>query len=115
MHNGALNARWSRVVTGEATTRQTFGGVGDYFQKLIRNENLSHIRAGDLLGSMIRWTLFEARPDKERFRMFEKSLGAVVALVAGSLVACGSVSGSDPSFWQPAQGFAGAQAGLIPN
>src|ERR1041384_2372237 len=64
---------------------------------------------------MIRWTLFEARPDKERFRMFEKSLGAVVALVAGSLVACGSVSGSDPSFWQPAQGFAGAQAGLIPN
>lgn len=39
-------------------------------------------------------------------------LGAL-AIAGGVLVACGSVAGSDPSFWQPAQGFAGAQGQFI--
>jgi len=47
--------------------------------------------------------------------MLEKSVGMPVAITALLLSACGPVSGSDPSLWQPAQGFAGAQAGLIPN
>jgi len=47
--------------------------------------------------------------------MFEKSVGIAGAMALCALVACGSVGGGDPSLWQPAQGFAGAQASLIQN
>ena len=46
--------------------------------------------------------------------MFEKSVRGALAIAAALLAGCGSVSGGDPAFWQPAQGIAGAQVQFVP-
>jgi hypothetical protein len=46
--------------------------------------------------------------------MLGKSLGASLVIAGALAAACGSVAGSDPAFWQPAQGIAGNQYQFIP-
>lgn len=45
--------------------------------------------------------------------MRSKSVAGALAAVAGVAAGCGSVAGGDASFWQPAQGVAGAQLQFI--
>src|SRR5689334_24976850 len=43
--------------------------------------------------------------------MLQKSIAVAGTAVTLGVVACGSVGGSDPEFWRPAQGYATALSG----
>lgn len=65
----------------------------------------------DLRISMFRGMLTGRGRSGKRVVMLEKAVGVAV-VTASAVVACGGVTGSDPAFWKPADGLAGAQAWL---